>query len=615
MKKLVFSSIILLAALAGCTKINQFESQNKEGKTISLFANIPEGTKVEYVSDGAANEGFSTSYDGSEHLFMWFEGKTLHYHELTVSSSTASSATFSGTLTAGYYPTNPSDFPANFGAFVTSRKIYGRGSSPWASYWFSWDNKNSTAFNNRISLSQQDGTAAMATAASVLFASGTLDNESDSPTLSFNYLTSILKFVVTLPDGVVADENNTEIFISGTNLYNVVHVNEITGEFVNANSYATGITVVPNASIFSGQTITGYVTLWTSADEIKIKDAIIDVIVDGTHHYTVPLANSTGSTLKPGKVYTFAPGSPLAFEGVSKWVPDEATTVNIPAGLTTAVAPPTWLSYNNGTGVITIAANDTGSPRQGQIEFTSGAIVDITQLAEADFAGSWTLKGDTRTTTTHGAAVKASAAVAKTGDGYGKLTGKTKNNWYDDTWAAPAAASGTETPLTITYNSSEPTDNKYNITGIFADLVMPAKISIDYENQSATFYPYIPNTNVLQGSGATYEGEYLGFATELKNASGGQQWQLGFGNGGAFYFNCPVTVTGDKTTATFSGSQTCTAYTSYNVVGLLVNRYAASGTGGGNLIRSQKSFWAYSNVDSGGAAYAQVTQGAFTLTK
>ncbi|MBR0174783.1 MAG: hypothetical protein IJQ22_04685 [Bacteroidales bacterium] len=611
MKKLIFSSIILLAALAGCTKVNQIESQTKEGKTITLSANLPQGTKVAFVSNGAANEGFTTSFAGDEKLYMWCQGNLLKYNKLTVSSYTESSATFSGTLTSV-----PPAYPAKYGAFVTSRKLYG-DLKPWASYWFSYNNDNTLTFVNRLCLDQQDGTAAMATAASALFAKGTLADADDTPTLSFDYLTSILKFVVTLPDGVVANSTNTEITIGGTNIYSYIWLDELEGTLKAEKSSDpdSWIYIKPNASIFSGQTITGYACLWTGASSIKIKDATIDVIVDGTHHYTVPLANSTGSTINHGKVYTFAPASPLAFNGVSKWVNDEATTVNIPAGLTTAAEPPTWLSYNSGTGVVTIAANDTDSPRQGKIEFTSGAIVDITQLEEADFAGSWTLKGDTRTTTEHGAAVKASAAVAKTGDGYGKLTGKTKNSWYDDTWAAPAAASGTETPLTITYNSTEPTDNKYNITGIFEDLVMPAKISIDYENQSATFYPYIPNTNVLQGSGATYEGEYLGFATELKNASGGGQWQLGFGNGGAFYFNCPVTVTGDKTTATFSGSQTCTAYTTYNVVGLLVNRYAASGTGGGNLIRSQKSFWAYANVDSGGAAYAQVTQGAFTLTK
>lgn len=611
MKKIVISSLILLAALAGCSKLNQLENQPEEGQQISLFANLPEGTKVAFASDGAANEGFTTSYAGDEHLFLWFEGKTLHYHELTVDSYTASSASFNGMLKAGY---GPSAYPAAFGAMLTSRKLYGRGSQPWASYWFSYDNNNSNTFYNRVWLGQQDGTAEMATASSALFASGSLAAADDTPTLSFDYLTSILKFVVTLPDGVVADENNTEIYVGGTNVYSYVRINETTGALVadkssDPNSY---IYIVPDKSCFSGQTITGYVCLWTGASGIKITDALIEVVVDGTHTYKTTLANNTGSTLAAGKVYTFAPAGKLVFDGVRKWIPDDATTVNIPAGLTTTGSVPSWMAYNSGTGVVSIAANATGSPRQGVIDFTDGSSVDITQLEESDFAGSWTLTGDTRTTTTHGAAAKAAAAVAKTGDGYGKLTGKAKNSWYDDAWVSPAAAAGTDTPLTITYDGSQPT-NKFNITGIFGTLVMPAKLEIDYANADATFYPYIPNTSVLQASGE-YEGEYLGFATELKNASGGQ-WQLGFGNGGAFYFTCPVNVAGTTTTASFSGSQTCTAYTSYNVVGLLVNRYVASGTAGSNLIRSQKSFWAYSNVDNGGAAYAQVTQGAFTLTK
>ena len=51
------------------------------------------------------------------------------------------------------------------------------------------------------------------------------------------------------------------------------------------------------------------------------------------------------------------------------------------------------------------------------------------------------------------------------------------------------------------------------------------------------------------------------------------------------------------------------------VVGLLVNRYKASATSGANLIRSQKSVYAYTQADQGGAAYAKVFQGGMTFVK
>lgn len=65
----------------------------------------------------------------------------------------------------------------------------------------------------------------------------------------------------------------------------------------------------------------------------------------------------------------------------------------------------------------------------------------------------------------------------------------------------------------------------------------------------------------------------------------------------------------------FAKGQKCTAFNTYNVVGILVNRYASESTAGTALIRSQKSVWAAKNLKHSGSAYARVIQGDFTITK
>lgn len=65
----------------------------------------------------------------------------------------------------------------------------------------------------------------------------------------------------------------------------------------------------------------------------------------------------------------------------------------------------------------------------------------------------------------------------------------------------------------------------------------------------------------------------------------------------------------------FAKGQKCTAFNTYNVVGILVNRYASESTAGTALIRSQKSAYAFKNLKLSGAAYARVIQNDFTITK
>ncbi len=653
MKKIVIYSLVLLAALAGCTKINQLENQPKEEKRISLSANLPEGTKVAFASNGAAKEGFTTSYDGNEHLFLWFEGKTLHYHELTVDSHTASSATFSGTLVDGYYPSDPSDYPIDYGAVVTSRALYSRGTKPWASYWFSYNNGNTTTFYNRVCLDQQNGTADMATAASVLFASGTIDDPGVTPTLSFNYLTSILKFVVTLPDGVVATQSNTEIYVGGENIYSYVWIDELTGalkpaQSSDANSYiyivSSDKSDPEKAFNISGQTITGYVCLWTGASGLKVKNAEIEVVVDGTHTYKTTLAGETGSTLKPGKVYTFAPAGKLAFDGVTKWVNDAATTVNVPSSLTVS-SKPTWMAYNAGTGEISIEANATGSPRQGVLEFTTGEKVDITQISVDDLAGSWNMH-----------VYKEFAGTIGAGNAYASAA---KNSPTNTDYAIKDENLGSYTSKTITiaklageseitsatksgiYQQSDKHTHNITIEG-FSDpgLLVKAQAVINYEDRDAwvglqVMQPFVSSEAISTPqhfSASGFSSYYAWLMPELVQvyANGTvKSWHFNFGTLGSdskYWIDAKVSVKDDETTIYWDFADgnrpTLTTSTSYRIAGLMVNPFNASGTGIGvsggpsasTLVRNISSV-AKTGDNTKNAAWQYVYQGSIRMTK
>lgn len=653
MKKIVISSLILLAALAGCSKLNQLENQPKEGQQISLFANLPEGTKVAYASDGAANEGFTTSYDGNEHLFLWFEGKTLRYHELTVDSHTASCANFTGTLTEGYIP---SSYPANFGALVTSRKLFSRGSDPWASLHFNYNNSNTNTFYNRVRLERQDGTADMATAASALFASGSLASADDTPTLSFKYLTSILKFVVTLPDGVTATTANTEIYVGGKNIYSYVRINEVTGELVDdkssdPNSYIYIVSSDPNktdpakAFTISGQTITGYVCLWTGASGIKISDAEIQVVVDGTHTYKTTLATDTGSTIAPGKVYTFAPAGKLAFDNVEKWTNDEASTINVPSGLTVAGGAPTWMTYNSGTGVVSVAENNTGSPRQGKLVFTDGPSVDVTQITVDDLVGSWDMHVYKLFAGTIGAASAYSTAAQNTptNSNYAILDANLAS--YINKTATIEKLDGqsviSSTYASGIYQKSKEHTNNITIEGFSdAGLLVKAQAVINHEDMDAwvglqVMQPFVSSgalSTPQQFSASGFSSYYAWLMPELcKVYSNGtvSSWAFNFGTLGSdskYWIDAKLSVSGDKTTIywDFADGNRPTLETSnaYKIAGLMVNPFNASGTNIGGtggpsattMIRNISNV-AKTGASSNNAAWQYVYQGSIRMTK
>lgn len=319
-------------------------------------------------------------------------------------------------------------------------------------------------------------------------------------------------------------------------------------------------------------------------------------------------------------------------EDVIKWVPSAAGSEVFANGDGDATVEPTtadWLTWDKATK--TVAWTEAAMPRQAKLTFTNGSTYDLTQIDAKILAGKWTLSGDIRTGTTKGSVAKATATNT-TGAKYGQKGGIQKGSWYDDGWTAPSGVSGgVNLPVTVTYNAEGEDPGKYLnptatgtsadrakaqknnlvLTGLYENLTMPARAEVNYEEKWARLYLVIENKNQQLTSGV-YSGEYASFQTELQKPDG--SWELGFANGGLNYYLGELTITGGATKVAYPASQTCVYYPSYNMVGIIVNRFATeASTAGAELIRSTASKWSYTHYSYSGSAYARVFQQALTF--
>lgn len=319
-------------------------------------------------------------------------------------------------------------------------------------------------------------------------------------------------------------------------------------------------------------------------------------------------------------------------EDVIKWVPSAAGSEVFANGDGDVTVEPTtadWLTWDKATK--TVAWTEAAMPRQAKLTFTNGSTYDLTQIDAKVMAGKWTLSGDIRTGTTKGSVAKATA-TSTSGATYGSKGGITKNNWYDDGWTAPSKVSGgVNLPVTVTYNAEGEDPGKYLdptatgtsadrakaqknnlvLTGLYENLTMPARAEVNYDEKWARLYLVIENKNQQLTSGV-YSGEYASFQTELQRPNG--DWELGFANGGINYYLGELTVTGGATKVAYPASQKCVYYPTYNMVGILVNRFATeTSTAGTELVRSTKSVWTKTHIAASGSAYARVFQNALTF--
>lgn len=414
--------------------------------------------------------------------------------------------------------------------------------------------------------------------------------------IPFSYKTSLLKFSLALPEGTEVDPKAAvSVNLTSGKIHNKLH---ISGGVLGTKSEEGDLNL--GATVANG-VVTAYAAVW-AADDLNSK-IFVNIGED-----TFIADFKPAASIVAGKVYTVERTLAVSAKPVTMWTNDEAGSVEFKYSGGEDLTSD-WLSCKEGK--VSWTANSTGALRNAKLTFKNGSSFEMWQADPKDlvatFAGAYTLTGDVRTPTKGGAATQATTDN-QDGVKYGTLGGVTKGSWYDQAWIAD----GKGDSIDITLEAAEG-EHVMCAKGIYENLVMPVDLLIDYEKQTFGMNFVIENKAYLITSGMYKDlGQYAAFATELME---GSNWCLGFGNGGAFNYYGSVDLSTGNIVVKFAKGQKCTAFNTYNVVGILVNRYASESTAGTALIRSQKSAYAFKNLKLSGAAYARVIQNDFTITK
>lgn len=592
MKKKIFALIAFAAAFVGCSKeASETPSPALEGQKFVITASVGDPvTRLGYTEND--QNGFTAKFTSSEKISLYF---------LKADNSVA----LSRVLSINGYSISDDGRTAKF---ETTDLTIPTDAVKLAAYLYSGTGSTYTDEKATTDLSLQANLGA-AQSHHILYAtSNVADIKTDAngvavANLKFAYKTALLRFTLTFPEDVkVTMDKNTVITLNnaGNTVHNALDI--VWGEL--AETSAKGdIVFYPTDTLGKKNVAVAYACVW-AADNFK--DSKISV-AQGADTYSVALELKK-ETLEAGKVYDVTRTITNVVKPVTMWTNDEAGSVEFKYSGGEDLTSD-WLSCKEGK--VSWTANTTGALRNAKLTFKNGSSFEMWQADPKDlvatFAGAYTLTGDVRTPTKGGAATQATTDN-QAGVKYGTLGGVTKGSWYDQAWIAD----GKGDSIDITLEAAEG-EHVMCAKGIYENLVMPVDLLIDYEKQTFGMNFVIENKAYLITSGMYKDlGQYAAFATELME---GSNWCLGFGNGGAFNYYGSVDLSTGNIVVKFAKGQKCTAFNTYNVVGILVNRYASESTVGTALIRSQKSAYAAKNLKLSGAAYARVIQNDFTITK
>lgn len=592
MKKKIFALIAFAAAFVGCSKeASETPSPALEGQKFVITASVGDPvTRLGYTEND--QNGFTAKFTSSEKISLYF---------LKADNSVA----LSRVLSINGYSISDDGRTAKF---ETTDLTIPTDAVKLAAYLYSGTGSTYTDEKATTDLSLQTNLGA-AQSHHILYAtSNVADIKTDAngvavANLKFAYKTALLRFTLTFPEDVkVTMDKNTVITLNnaGNTVHNALDI--VWGEL--AETSAKGeIVFYPTDTLGKKNVAVAYACVW-AADNFK--DSKISV-AQGADTYSVALELKK-ETLEAGKVYDVTRTITNVVKPVTMWTNDDAGSVEFKYSGGEDLTSD-WLSCKEGK--VSWTANSTGALRNAKLTFKNGSSFEMWQADPKDlvatFAGAYTLTGDVRTPTKGGAATQATTDN-QAGVKYGTLGGVTKGSWYDQAWIAD----GKGNSIDITLEAAEG-EHVMCAKGIYENLVMPVDLLIDYEKQTFGMNFVIENKAYLITSGMYKDlGQYAAFATELME---GSNWCLGFGNGGAFNYYGSVDLSSGNIVVKFAKGQKCTAFNTYNVVGILVNRYASESTAGTALIRSQKSVWAAKNLKHSGSAYARVIQNDFTITK
>ena len=307
------------------------------------------------------------------------------------------------------------------------------------------------------------------------------DPDALAASIPFSYKTSLLKFSLALPEGTEVDPKAAvSVNLTSGKIHNKLH---ISGGVLGAKSEEGELKL--GATVANG-VVTAYAAVW-AADDLNSK---IFVTIDKDSF----LADfKPSATIAAGKAYTVERAvTKVSME--TKWIADEAGSVEFPNGGTAAVTEG-FLSYADGK--ISWTKNETGKPRSAKIVFANGSTFEALQIGPADFKGAWTF-------TTKVFAQAGSFVPAK--DPY---------TFGDVTLGEPRNTEALVAPDGKTYT------NNIGVKGLFFDTVLDACLDIDYEAKTLRMGLFL---DTRDGIGQQVNGKYAtyfpGLATKSATAWG-----------------------------------------------------------------------------------------------
>lgn len=307
------------------------------------------------------------------------------------------------------------------------------------------------------------------------------DPDALAASIPFSYKTSLLKFSLALPEGTEVDPKAAvSVTLANGKIHNKLH---ISGGVLGTKSEEGDLNL--GATVANG-VVTAYAAVW-AADDLNSK---IFVTIDKDSF----LADfKPSATIAAGKAYTVERAvTKVSME--TKWIADEAGSVEFPNGGTAAVTEG-FLSYADGK--ISWTKNETGKPRSAKIVFANGSTFEALQIGPADFKGAWTF-------TTKVFAQAGSFVPAK--DPY---------TFGDVTLGEPRNTEALVAPDGKTYT------NNIGVKGLFFDTVLDACLDIDYEAKTLRMGLFL---DTRDGIGQQVNGKYAtyfpGLATKSATAWG-----------------------------------------------------------------------------------------------
>lgn len=299
--------------------------------------------------------------------------------------------------------------------------------------------------------------------------------------IPFSYKTSLLKFSLALPEGTEVDPKAAvSVNLTSGKIHNKLH---ISGGVLGAKSEEGELKL--GATVANGM-VSAAAAVW-AADDLNSK-ILVNIGED-----TFIADFKPAASIVAGKVYTVERAvTKVSME--TKWIADEAGSVEFPNGGTAAVTEG-FLSYADGK--ISWTKNETGKPRSAKIVFANGSTFEALQIGPADFKGAWTF-------TTKVFAQAGSFVPAK--DPY---------TFGDVTLGEPRNTEALVAPDGKTYT------NNIGVKGLFFDTVLDACLDIDYEAKTLRMGLFL---DTRDGIGQQVNGKYAtyfpGLATKSATAWG-----------------------------------------------------------------------------------------------